>query len=414
MLGLISIALSEGILFLVQRPVSRSAHLDAAGEALRRICERGGGFLPKLGQIIATRPDIVPLAVCNALGHLQDDMKPASRQDLQVMLQRLAAKALSDLQSRPIASASIAQIHLARRTGSRAVVALKLLRPGVQRRLGTDLLLAQWFGSVLALLPGLRSIPFEEALIIASDCIRAQADLSAEARSLERFAGLFDGLNWVQVPRVHFDLCDEGVLAMEYIAGLRKLTDPSIPDAEARRLTVLGLRALYIMIFLAGFVHCDFHPGNILAVPDGRIVILDAGLVAEIDDHTRRDFAEFFMSIARNRGARAAEIVLRTATNVPADLDTLRFVQDIRELIGRVCGLTARDFGVSAFANDLFAIQTRHHMRGSPKFTMAIVALLVYEGLAKQRCADLDFQREAGPFALAALTLSEVRASNRS
>jgi ubiquinone biosynthesis protein len=122
-----------------------------------------------------------------------------------------------------------------------------------------------------------------------------------------------------------------------------------------------------------------------------------------LDDYTRRSFAEFFAAIALRNGYKAAEIVRETAIRLPKHLDCLSFDRDIAELINRVGGLSAREFEVAGFIAELFDIQNKYGIYGTPRFTLIILALLVYEGVAKQRCPDLDFQKEAIPFVMPVL-----------
>jgi ubiquinone biosynthesis protein len=205
------------------------------------------------------------------------------------------------------------------------------------------------------------------------------------------------------VPALHPDLCSESVLCMDYVSGMKKLTDKKLSDKEAKEAITVGLRALYKMIFVDGLVHCDLHPGNIMVAPNDRVVILDAGFMVELDDATRRSFAEFFWAIAFADGSTVARIVRETATRLPDGLNVAEFDRDISELIKRVGGLRARDFQVGSFVGELFAIQHKHGIYGTSRFTLIILSLLVYEGVAKDRFPDLDFQKEAVPFVLAAL-----------
>jgi ubiquinone biosynthesis protein len=205
------------------------------------------------------------------------------------------------------------------------------------------------------------------------------------------------------VPLLHEELCTPEILVMEFIPGLRKLSDPALPEHVARKALTVGVRALYTMIFKEGFIHCDMHPGNVLVAPDGRLVILDAGFMVQLDDSTRRSFAKFFLSIAFRNGSTAARIVRETAQYLPPNLDVKAFDDDITNLIERVGGLQARDFQVVGFVGELFAIQHKHGIYGTNQFTLTILSLLVFEGVAKQRFPDLNFQQESVPFVMAAL-----------
>jgi ubiquinone biosynthesis protein len=374
------------------------------GECLRRICERTGGAFPKIGQILSTRPDLLPPAICAELAILQDRVSaPSHSRILEVLRREYRSVPFESFDQIPVASATVAQVYRAVRADNHRDIAVKVMLPDVLRKIKSDCRIAEFFGPAIACLPAMKSVPLREALAQASVLLQRQTNFRQEAANLVRLGDIFRGCNRILVPRIHGDLCTENIVCMDFVGGMRKLTDPSIPDDEAKELIVVGLQGLYKMIFDAGFVHCDLHPGNVLAAPDGRLVILDAGLVTELDDYTRRSFAEFFAAIALRNGYKAAEIVRETAIRLPKHLDCLSFDRDIAELINRVGGLSAREFEVAGFIAELFDIQNKYGIYGTPRFTLIILALLVYEGVAKQRCPDLDFQKEAIPFVMPVL-----------
>lgn len=373
-------------------------------ESLVAICERCGGAFPKVGQILSTRADLLPQTLCSGLTALQDEMAPLSESEILGALEdnRLTSSFLF-FDTKAVASATIAQVHRAKRIDDEREVALKVMRPGVRRKLEQDCAISIFVGKYLARLPRLRSIPVVEALADTSQILLAQTDFVREAANLKRLANLFRDNERVMVPAIHPDLCSESILCMDYVSGMKKLTDTQLSDRRAREAITVGLQALYKMIFVDGLVHCDLHPGNIMVAPDDRVVILDAGFMVELDEATRRLFAEFFLAIAYIDGPTVARIVRETATRLPPDLNEAEFDRDISQLIRRVGGLRAKDFQVSSFVSDLFAIQHKHGIYGTSRFTLIILSLLVYEGVAKDRFPGLDFQKEAVPFVLAAL-----------
>jgi len=368
------------------------------------ICERLGGAFPKVGQILATRADLLPLDICEALSCLQDQVKALSPNITKRILDKdRLSQNIQDVDFTPIASATIAQVHRGIRCDDNREIALKVLRPTVHRTLKSDCQIIQFFGQFIARLPAMQSIPVKEALKEASDILIGQTDFAREASNLKRLHALFANSNNVIVPILHEDLCTSEILVMDFIPDLRKLSDPALPEQVARQALTTGVRALYSMIFKEGFIHCDMHPGNVLVALDGRLVILDAGFMTQLDDSTRRSFAKFFLSIAFRDGSTAARIVRETAQCLPPNLNIKAFDDDITSLIKRVGGLRARDFQVAGFVGELFAIQHKHCIYGTNQFTLTILSLLVFEGVAKQRFPDLNFQQEAVPFVMAAL-----------
>lgn len=380
-------------------------------QSLVAACERCGGAFPKVGQILSTRADLLPPALCVGLTALQDDMTPVSESEIKRALEdnHLTSSFLF-FDTKAIASATIAQVHRAVRVDDEREVAVKIMRPGVRRKLEEDCGISLFLGKYLARLPKLRSVPLIEAIADTNQMLLAQTDFVREAANLRRLANLFRDSESVIVPALHPDLCSEGILCMDYISGMKKLSDKQLSDRQAKEAITVGLQALYQMIFIDGLVHCDLHPGNIMVAPDDRVVILDAGFMVELDETTRRSFAEFFLAIAYIDGATVARIVRETATRLPDGLNVAEFDRDISKLIRRIGGLRARDFQVGSFVGELFAIQHQHGIYGTSRFTHIILSLLVYEGVAKERFPDLDFQKEAVPFVMAALAAQTVSA----
>jgi ubiquinone biosynthesis protein len=368
------------------------------------LCARLGGAFPKVGQILGTRADLLPARICATLARLQDDMPPLPAEVSVLIIDRMrTAGKLTAIQGKPVASATVAQVHQATLSGDGRQVALKLLRPGVAKTLREDCRIMRFIGRWVAGFPQVASIPVNEALEEISLMLVEQTRFGKEARKHQRLERVFAGSHGVIVPKLHAELCSDEILVMDFIPGMQKLTDPAVPDGMARDALTIGLRALYRMVFDAGFIHCDLHPGNMLLAPDGRLVILDAGFMVEIDDATRLAFGEFFLAIAFKDGRTAARIVRETAARLPRNLQVERFDRDICALIERMGGLRARDFQVAAFVGELFSIQRQHGIYGTSQFTMIILALLVFEGVAKQRYPDLDFQQEAVPYVIQAL-----------
>lgn len=372
------------------------------------LLEQLGGAFPKIGQILSTRADLISEDLRVALSKLQDEVAPLPEVTTRKLLIASGiATSLELVDFTPVASATIAQVHKAKRRDTAQEVALKLIRPGVREKLIADCRIIRFFGRFIARLPSMSSIPVNEALADASKMLIQQTDFEHEKKNHQRLHALFSDGQSVIVPKLHEELCTADVLVMDFIPDMKKLSYPTLSDSKAREALTIGMRALYRMIFEEGFIHCDMHPGNVLVASDGRVVILDAGFMVALTEETRRSFAEFFLAIAFRDGSTAARIVRETAIRLPASLDVPAFDQDITDLIQRVGGLRARDFQVAGFVGELFAIMRKHCIYGTSQFTLIILSLLVYEGVTKQRHPDLDFQQEAIPYLMAALSTNK-------
>lgn len=375
------------------------------GRTLAEVFERLGPTYIKLGQILSTRRDLFREGLIVELARLQDQSTTPDFGEVRSVLEKEFGagflEGFAEFEANPIASASIASVYKARLRDGR-LVAVKVRRPDVARKIAEDLRLLRWMGRYLERLPRLRLIPIQLAMAEFGACLERQLDFRLEAAANRTLRSVLQVEPLIVIPELVEELCGVSTLTMEFIEGFDQRPDPEVDDV--RKATSAALRALYYMIFVVGLVHCDLHWGNLHLFDNGRAAMIDFGFMAELPARDRKEFAEFFYAIAMKNGTRCAEITLETALSQPADLDRKQFQSEVVHLVERVSGAEVRNFQVSEFVTQLFDIQRRHKIVGTTAFTMAIVSLLVFEGIAKQSYPELDFQREALPFVFNAVT----------
>lgn len=375
----------------------------AVGETLAELFRALGPSYVKLGQLLSTRRDLLPDETIRALGYLCDQLPPGPfgvvaelfRAELGLDVDEVFA----ELEPTPVASASIATVYRGRLHDGR-VVAVKVRRPDVVRRIRQDVRLLRACGGLLSRLPPLRLVPVEATLEDLCAALERQLGFQGEASATRRLRTALAVEEGVVVPALVEELCGESILTMEYVDGMRPL-DRSGGD-EARRALNAAVRALYRMIFEEGCIHCDLHQGNLYYLPGGRAVILDFGFVVEIGREARTRFAHFFFAMAMGDGDRCARIARDIAVAVPPQLDFPAFCAEVQTLVNRACGASAGEFRVAEFVGRMFDLQRRHGLRGGSDFVMPILSLLVLEGLVLEVDPELDFQREARPFVMRA------------
>lgn len=376
-----------------------SAVARAAGETLAETLVRLGPTFVKGGQILATRHDLLPPAAIAPLQRLYDRLPPAPPGTFEAAVAQLGAEpreAFAEWDPVPVASASVASVYRARLSDGRPV-AVKVLRPGVAQLVRTDLRLLRGAAALAERVPALRLVPVAPMVEEIAASLERQVDLRREAEANRRLSRALTHEPRVTLPALVDELSGASVLTMAFVPAAAPLDGAG---AGAALNTVL--RALYRMIFVEGFVHCDLHPGNLRLHPDGRAELLDFGFMAEMPYADRLGFARFFYAMSIGDGESCADIALETAAATRAGLDRAAFTAEIVRLVDTVAGTTAREFSVARFVAGLFDAMRRHGVRGTTSFTMAIVALLVLEGLAKDAGVDLDFQAEARPYLLRA------------
>jgi ubiquinone biosynthesis protein len=377
------------------------------------LCNALGATFIKIGQILSTRCDLFPPELIEPLVLLQDQVKPfAFRKVLGIVREQYGCsleEIFVEFEEQPVSSASIASVYRARlRDGSQ--VAVKIRRPDIKRKVRDDIRLMRCLARCLARLPQMRLVPVVEMINELGEAIEQQIDLRIEASNNRRFRAYLAQETLVQIPVLVEEYCTEAILVMDFIPDLVRIDELDWPEEEYHDSLLTGLKALYTMIFLNGFIHCDMHPGNFFLRQGGGVVILDTGFIARFNDQDRRHFARFFLGIATNAGKDCARILYETASQKSETFDREGFDQAVVDLIKSTAGSKAADFQVATFAFHIFDIQRRFGLRGSTNFTMAILSLLIFEGIAKQLYPHLDFQTAARSFVLRGMLLKQAEA----
>ena len=392
-----------GWLWLVLRlrpAAERQAWFGASVLALFRAL--GATFI-KVGQIMSTRPDLLPPHVIGALERLQDDVGPFPFAQVQAIvteeLGRPLDQVFEEFSPAPIASASVSQVHRARLPGGR-VVAVKVQRPHVEELCAFDLQVMRGFARLLELVPSLKLLAPVESVEEFGRGIRMQLDFTLEARHSRRFRRNFAGDPDVVFPPLVDELCTRRVLVMQFVEGTRLLRFRET-TADPRQLARIGFRVILKMIFEDGFVHADLHPGNLLITSGegggARVAVLDLGLVGELDDANRTSFARYFAAWTQGDGRTMAEIMARSSPSTHI-ADYPGFEAAVSEFVGRYRGKRLGEVEVSRVILDMFALLRRFRVRANPTFTLVNIAIAVTEGIGKQLDPEVDLMASAIPF----------------
>lgn len=398
---LLPAATTAGVVWLLHGRPAAARHFY---RRLVRQTQRLGPAMVKVGQLLGTRRDILPVALCDELGELHDRVEPMSRRQFRAALTEAygleADQVFSGIDPTPVASGSIAGVYRATLYGGRDV-AVKLRRPDIRRRMTLDLAIVHRLADLAERLPGGRGVPLAELTGFVCAAILGQLDLAAEREHLLRLRANFAENEYVHVPEPVVEACRPAALVMEFIPDLVRRPVATIDPERRTKLAARTLGAVYQMLFLDGLVHCDLHPGNVY-FRGPRVVVLDAGFTVRLPRVIRRQFGEFFLGLALGRGRRCGEVVVESAVRVAPEADVAGFVDRIAELVARNAGAPAKEFDLAAFGTELFTLQRDFGLYAASEFVFPLLSLLVIEGTIRELDPEVDFQAVARPLLLRA------------
>jgi ubiquinone biosynthesis protein len=388
-----------GWLLLLVALQPRARRQEWFGRCVVGLFRRLGATFIKVGQIMSTRPDLFPPHVLHALETLQDNVGPfpysAVERTLVEELGRSPGELFASLEPEPIASASVAQVHRARLPDGR-LVAVKVRRPDIEQLVRFDLGVMRLFARAMCLVPSIRLLAPVESVDEFGRGIRMQLDFTIEADNNRRFRKNFAGDPEVVFPALVDELCTRRVLVMDFIDG-EKILHRQKSRADPRALAAIGFRVLLKMVFEDGFVHADLHPGNIFVTTEGKVAILDLGLVGELDDTHRGAFARYFAAWAQGDGETMAKLMTELSPSRRI-ADYAGFERAVVAFVRRYYGKKLGEVQVSKVFMDMMNILRRFRVRVNPTFTLVNIAIAVTEGIGKQLDPDVDLMSAALPF----------------
>jgi ubiquinone biosynthesis protein len=373
------------------------------GVRLREALEELGPIFVKFGQIVSTRRDLLPDDIADELAKLQDAVPPfpgaEARRIVEAAYGRPVEQVFSRFEERPLASASIAQVHAAvLQDGSEVVV--KVLRPQVRRVIERDLALLRalaalaerYSGEARRLRPREVVAEMEKTLWDELDLVREGANASLQRRHFEDSPMLY-------VPRIYWDYTRAEVLVMERVYGtpvgdVQALKEQGI---DMKRLAEYGVEIFFTQVFRHNFFHADMHPGNIFVAPDGRYISVDFGIMGSLDEADRRYLAETLLGFFRRDYRRVAEAYLHAGWVGPEFP-----LQDLEAAVRTVSEpIFQRSFDQISFGRllvRLFQVARRFNLRVQPQLVLLQKTLLNIEGLGRQLYPQLDLWATAHPF----------------
>lgn len=369
--------------------------------ATRALTALGPAYI-KFGQVLSTRPDVVGDELAVQLRVLQDKLPPFSLDVAKEMVKAglgAPVETVFSEFSEPVAAASIAQVHRARLAETGRDVAVKVLRPGIDKAFRRDIDAFYLAASMIELIsPSSRRLRPSDVISHFDGVVQGELDLRLEAAAAGEYAANTSNDAGFVVPRADFNLSARQVMVMDWAEGT-PFGDVEAIDAAGHDRKALGERVLQLFLRHAlndGYFHADMHQGNLKVSAAGDVIAYDFGIMGRIDDYTRRVYAEIIMGFIRKDYRRVAEVHFE-AGYVPADRDIDAFAQALRAVGEPIFGMDASKISMAHLLAYLFEVTERFGMETRTELILLQRTMVVVEGVARTMYPQINIWEVAQP-----------------
>ncbi|KQC05526.1 MAG: hypothetical protein APR54_08185 [Candidatus Cloacimonas sp. SDB] len=371
----------------------------------RLALEELGPTFVKLGQILSTRADIIPLEYIKELEKLQDKVPPFSYVQVEQMVQKSLGANVSELfysfEEKPFAAASLGQVHKAILKVDKVKVVVKVQRPDIEEIIETDLDILFHLARLIE-----KYIPVSrlyDPVGVAEEfarIIRMELDYGTEGRNAERFRKNFKEDKTVYIPKVYWELSSKRILTMEYIEGIKINHLKELDEAgyDRKKIAENGAKAFMKQMLIDGFFHADPHPGNILVMENELIGFVDFGMIGKIDEETREKYVDLFMAILEHDSNKILTRMLNLGITSKGEIDTRSLKRDIADLLDQYYDKALNEIKLGAFISQLVQISVKHHIKMPAELALLGKSLLIIEGIGLTLDPDFNLTETAKPY----------------
>lgn len=406
-LGLVS-ALERAGRILHWKEESDIMRLEPA-QRFRRMLEELGPTYVKLGQVLATRVDLLPPHWISELEKLQDNVPAVPFEALVPQLERVLGcaphEAFPTLNTTPRAAASIAQVYDATLADGTPVV-LKIRRPEIIPKIEADLRIMGHLARLIEVeIPESRRYRPAQVVQQFAKSLRRELDLAAEARAIERFAEKFADDPTVLIPKVYWEHTNEVMNVQERIDGIpgNRFAEVDAAGLDRKLLAVRGANIVLKMILIHGYFHADPHPGNVFYLPGNRLALVDFGMTGLLTVERRNQITDMLMALLRKDERELLEVMLEWSAETVVDESKL--ASDVVEFVFNYSSVHLKDISMGNLLSELTALMREHHLVLPSDLTLLFKALITLEGLGRQLDPEFDMGEHLEPFMTQVLAL---------
>jgi ubiquinone biosynthesis protein len=372
-------------------------------ERVRMAFEELGPTYVKLGQVLSTRPDLIPVEFTKELSKLQDKVPPFSFGAVKTTIEEEFGKPLEELftfiDKTPFASASIGQVHRAQ-LEDEEMVAVKVQRPGIKKQIEIDLEIMLHMATLVE--RNIKEMASYRPVKIVEEFARTlerEIDYTIEAGSIERFARHFLADPNVYIPKVYREMSTERVLTMELVDGIKVSEIDKLETAglDLKMITDRGADFYLKQVFDLGFFHADPHPGNIFILPENIVCLIDFGMTGSVNLETRENFVDLIDGIIHRQEANVTQVLLKL-TQWEEEPSIRQLERDVADFMGQHLYKPLKEIEVGKLLNHLLELASRHFLIIAPDIFLMMKTLTMMEGVAMTLDPDFDMIAKAKPF----------------
>ena len=372
---------------------------------IRRTLEELGPSFIKLGQLMSTRGDLFPPEYIDELSKLQDQVPPVPfegiRRLIETELGQSPDQLFKSIDETAMAAASVAQVHTARlKTGEK--VAVKVIRPGIEKRIRKDIQLMYYFAARF-------ERRFEMGRIVGAvnlvkefeRTIFRELDMLIEAGNIERFTRSFKDIDEIYIPKVYWDLTAKSVLVMEHIEGIKmdRVDEIRRHGIDPQEVAMIGLRSFSRQLMAAGIFHADPHPGNTLVMHDGRVSLVDFGIVGYLDEETMMQIAHLFLGFAEHDYDMVMEAFEAAGLLDPRTMDLNSFRMDLKDMAEPFYGRSLKTISVKDVYYQTMRLVYKYRIRLPRNLLLLFKTFIQTEALGKILGSEASLLEVTRPYA---------------
>ncbi|MCK5916384.1 MAG: AarF/ABC1/UbiB kinase family protein, partial [Deltaproteobacteria bacterium] len=372
-------------------------------ERMRMALEELGPTFIKLGQLLSTRPDLVPDNILIELRKLQDKVPGFSYLEAKAQIEKSLEisidEAFAEFSQEPIAAASISQVHKARLHDGQEV-AVKVQRPDIEDEIATDIDIMFTLAELAAKhISELES--YQPTLLVREFAknIRLELDFYVEGRNIDRFAKNFALDTTVHIPTVFWDRSSRRVLTLEWIDGIKidELQIRAEAEFDSRVLAARGADFILRQVLEFGLFHGDPHPGNLFILPKNVIAPIDFGLVGRLDDELATAFLELILAVLKKDVQALIRVLFKLGVVEEEKIDLRELRSDLFDLMDRYTGVSLKEIHLKSLSRDFIRVINYHHIRFLPDFMLLLRVLISVEATARKLDPGFDFFSHSAP-----------------